>query len=152
MKCPFCESFESQVKDSRPSEDGLSIRRRRICSNCGGRFTTFERIEMREISVIKRSGDKRSFDGAKLLKSISIASRKRNIPNEKLEDIVTRILKKLESHSDGEVTSELIGKLAMSELAEIDQVAYVRYASVYKDFSKASDFSKFISNLKRAND
>lgn len=147
MKCPFCLFPDSQVKDSRPSEDGLIIKRRRLCTNCGGRFTTFERIEIREIKIIKRSGEIRHFDSSKLLKSIELACRKRSITTDQMEEIVSRIIKKLEKYSDGEIDSKIVGKMVMDELSKLDYVAYVRYASVYMDFTKASDFSKFISSL-----
>ncbi|AIF81098.1 hypothetical protein I862_02675 [endosymbiont of Acanthamoeba sp. UWC8] len=147
MKCPFCGFLDSQVKDSRPSEDGLTIKRRRFCPDCGGRFTTYERIEMRELFVIKKGGDKRLFDPSKLLKSMQVAARKRPVEAEQLEEIVSRITKKLEKYGEGEITSQAVGQLVMNELLKIDQVAYVRYASVYKDFAEASDFGKFIENL-----
>lgn len=147
MKCPFCGFLDSQVKDSRPSEDGLTIKRRRFCPDCGGRFTTYERIEMRELFVIKKGGDKRLFDPSKLLKSMQLATRKRPVEDEQLEEIVSRITKKLEKYGEGEITSQAVGQLVMNELLKIDQVAYVRYASVYKDFAEASDFGKFIENL-----
>ncbi|KIE05631.1 Transcriptional repressor NrdR [Candidatus Jidaibacter acanthamoeba] len=147
MKCPFCGFLDSQVKDSRPSEDGLTIKRRRFCPDCGGRFTTYERIEMRELFVIKKGGDKRLFDPSKLLKSMQVAARKRPVDAEQLEEIVSRITKKLEKYGEGEITSQAVGQLVMNELLKIDQVAYVRYASVYKDFAEASDFGKFIENL-----
>lgn len=148
MKCAFCHFSDTQVKDSRPNEDGTCIKRRRFCLNCGARFTTYERIETREIKVIKRNGVEKTFDRIKLLKSIEIAARKRLVNNEQLESIVSNIIKKLEKFGEGEVPSQLIGKLAMSELSLVDHVAYVRYASVYMDFSKPSDFNKFIKNLK----
>jgi transcriptional repressor NrdR len=147
MKCPFCGFLDSQVKDSRPSDDGLTIKRRRFCPDCGGRFTTYERIVMKDIFIIKRNGERRPFDPAKLLKSMQVPARKRPVTNEQLEGIVSKITKKLEKFGEGEITSQAVGQLVMNELAKIDQVAYVRYASVYKDFAEASDFGKFIENL-----
>lgn len=151
MKCPFCNFLDTQVKDSRPSEEYFIIKRRRFCNSCGGKFTTLERIENREIKVIKRCGDIRPFDSTKLLKSLEIATRKRYITVEQLDNIVTKIIKNLEKFSEGEVTSIAIGQLAMNELAQIDQVAYVRYASVYKDFNEISDFINFIKNINYKN-
>src|SRR4051812_46043096 len=147
MKCPFCSFPDSQVKDSRPSDDGLSIKRRRLCINCGARFTTFERIENRELRVIKRSGEIRPFDSSKVLRSIEVACRKRPVTHEQIDEIVSRITKKLEKYGEGEVESKVIGQIVMDELSKIDHVAYIRYASVYMDFTKASDFSKCIDNL-----
>lgn len=151
MKCPFCGFLDSQVKDSRPSDDGLAIKRRRQCPSCGARFTTFERIETREIKVAKKSGDVRPFDINKLVRSIEVAIRKRPISSEQVDEISSKILKKLEKYGEGEVPSKVVGQLVMEELAEIDEVACVRYASVYMDFGKATDFGKFISNLKKEN-
>jgi transcriptional repressor NrdR len=148
MKCPFCGFADSQVKDSRPSDDGLSIKRRRFCPSCGGRFTTFERIETRELKIIKRSGEVRPFDSSKLTRSIEVAIRKRPVSAEQVDEVVTKIMKKLEQYGEGEIESKLVGQLVLDELARIDQVSYVRYASVYMDFSKASDFGKFIANEK----
>lgn len=150
MKCPFCSFVDTQVKDSRPSEDGLSTKRRRLCPNCGGRFTTFERIESRELRIIKKNGESRSFDVNKVVRSIEVAVRKRNVSSEQIDEIVSKIIKKLEKYGEGEVESRIVGELVMDELSRLDQVAYVRYASVYKDFSKASDFSRFIMNIKDA--
>lgn len=151
MKCPFCGFLDSQVKDSRPSDDGLAIKRRRQCPSCGARFTTFERIETREIKVAKKSGDVRPFDINKLVRSIEVAIRKRPISSEQVDEISSKILKKLEKYGEGEVPSKVVGQLVMEELSEIDEVACVRYASVYMDFGKATDFGKFISNLKKEN-
>lgn len=148
MRCPFCTFFDTQVKDSRPSDDGLIIKRRRFCPNCGARFTTFERVEMRELKIVKRSGEKRPFDSSKLSRSIGVAARKRPITQEQIEVIVTKIIKKLEQYGEGEVESKVVGQMVMDELSKLDQVAYVRYASVYMDFSKASDFGKFIANIR----
>jgi transcriptional repressor NrdR len=148
MRCPFCTFFDTQVKDSRPSDDGLIIKRRRLCPNCGARFTTFERVEMRELKIVKRSGEKRPFDSNKLSRSIGVATRKRPITQEQIEVMVTKIIKKLEQYGEGEVESKVVGQMVMDELSKLDQVAYVRYASVYMDFSKASDFGKFIANIR----
>jgi transcriptional repressor NrdR len=147
MKCPFCSFSDTQVKDSRPSDDSLAIKRRRFCTNCGARFTTFERIENRELKVLKRSGEFRPFDSGKLLRSIEVACRKRHINPELLEAIVSRIMKKLEKYGEGEVKSKIVGQMVLEELATLDHVAYVRYASVYMDFTKVTDFSKLIDNL-----
>ena len=148
MKCPFCQSAETSVKDSRDTSEGKVIRRRRHCSNCNGRFTTFERIQLRELVVIKRTGAKRQFDRAKILKSITTALRKRNITDDKIEELTDKIVLELESSSSREINSRMIGQLIMKKLAKIDPVAYIRFASVYKDFSTAADFAKFIGKLK----
>ena len=148
MKCRFCESKNTSVKDSRETDESKVIRRRRHCSNCNGRFTTFERIQFRELVVIKRTGSKRPFDRTKILKSITTALRKRNFTNEDIEKLSDRIVLELESSTTKEIKSKAIGKLIMQELAKIDPVAYIRFASVYKDFSNAQDFAKFISKIK----
>lgn len=148
MKCPFCYAPETLVKDTRETEEGKVIRRRRSCTNCKGRFTTFERIQIRELSVIKKSGAKRPFDRNKILKSISTALRKRNFSDEVIENIANNIILEIESSSARDVESRAIGKLIMSELAKIDPVAYIRFASVYKDFANAQDFAKFIGQIK----
>lgn len=148
MKCPFCEAKNTSVKDSRETDEARVIRRRRHCSNCNGRFTTFERIQFRELVVIKRTGTKRPFDRTKILKSITTALRKRNFTNEDIEQLTERIVLELESLPIKEIKSRAIGKLIMQELAKIDPVAYIRFASVYKDFSNAQDFAKFISKIK----
>ncbi|MEM6338936.1 MAG: transcriptional regulator NrdR [Pseudomonadota bacterium] len=148
MKCPFCESKNTSVKDSRETDESRVIRRRRHCSNCNGRFTTFERIQFRELVVVKRTGSKRPFDRTKILKSITTALRKRNFTNEDIEKLSDRIVLELESSTTKEIKSKAIGKLIMQELAKIDPVAYIRFASVYKDFSNAQDFAKFISKIK----
>lgn len=148
MKCPFCEAKNTSVKDSRETDEARVIRRRRHCSNCNGRFTTFERIQFRELVVIKRTGAKRPFDRTKIFKSITTALRKRNFTNEDIEKLTERIVLELESLPTKEIKSRAIGKLIMQELAKIDPVAYIRFASVYKDFSNAQDFAKFISKIK----
>lgn len=152
MKCQFCGFLDTQVKDSRPSDDGLAIKRRRQCPSCGGRFTTLERIENREIRLVKRSGEIRPFDINKVIRSIEVAVRKRNIDSDTIDSLASRIMKKLERYSDGEIQSQVVGQLVMEELAQLDEVACVRYASVYMEFSKATDFGKFIADLKSGND
>lgn len=149
MKCPFCSFDDTQVKDSRPLEESNVIKRRRQCANCGGRFTTFERIEIREIKVIKRNGQVRPYDSNKLVRSLEVATRKRHVKPEDIEQIVNIISKKLEKYGEGEIESSIIGQLVLEELAKLDEVAYVRYASVYKDFSKAADFGNFIAKIKK---
>lgn len=148
MKCPFCHAPDTLVKDTRETEEGKVIRRRRSCTNCKGRFTTFERIQLRELSVIKKSGAKRPFDRNKILKSISTALRKRNFSDEVIENIANNIILEIESSNARDVESRAIGKLIMSELAKIDPVAYIRFASVYKDFANAQDFARFIGQIK----
>lgn len=152
MKCPFCNFIDTQVKDSRPSEDADSIKRRRYCQNCGARFITIERREIPEIKVVKRSGAKKPFDAQKVLQSLRIATRKRPVSNELLEKIVSHILKKIEKSGETEISSTFIGQLIMNELAKIDQVAYVRYASVYQDFNAVDDFSEFIQRITKQNE
>ena len=147
MKCPFCEFLNTQVKDSRSSDDNSSIKRRRICNNCGAKFTTYEMLEVQEIMVVKRNGSKRPFDVQKILRSLEIATRKRNIENEFLNKIASNIVKKLQKFGEGEVESKIIGELVMSELIKVDQVAYVRYASVYMDFKEVKDFKGLIQIL-----
>ena len=147
MHCPFCGSDDNQVKDSRPVEDGGAVRRRRHCNACGARFTTFERIQLRELVVVKRDGDKTLFDRNKLKRSISIACRKRGVEEEKIERIVNGIVRELEISGETEIETRRLGRLAMERLAELDEVAYVRFASVYEDFSGARDFERFIARL-----
>jgi len=144
MRCPFCGKEDTQVKDSRASEDGATIRRRRLCSSCGSRFTTFERIQLRDLFVIKRNGKKIPFDRDKLMKSMLMALRKRQINDDDIERTVNGIVRQLESNGDNDVHSKLIGELVMNALAEIDNVAYIRYASVYRNFREAKDFEKFV--------
>lgn len=148
MRCPYCSGLNSQVKDSRPADDDTSIRRRRICPDCGGRFTTFERVQLRELTVLKRSGKRISFERDKLERSISIALRKRDIDSERVGRMINGVVRQLENMSDGEVTSEQIGELAMAGLKSLDPIAYVRFASVYKNFSAASDFGAIVDELK----
>ena len=144
MRCPFCGKEDTQVKDSRASEDGATIRRRRLCSSCGSRFTTFERIQLRDLFVIKRNGKKIPFDRDKLMKSMLMALRKRQINDDDIERAVNGIVRQLESNGDNDVHSKLIGELVMNALEEIDNVAYIRYASVYRNFREAKDFEKFV--------
>jgi transcriptional repressor NrdR len=146
MRCPFCGEIESQVKDSRPSEDGAAIRRRRLCPECGGRFTTFERVQLRELTILKRSGRRAPFDREKLVRSISIAMRKRPVDPERIERMVNGIVRQLESMGESELASHIIGELVMKALKSLDDVAYVRYASVYRDFRETVDFAKFLSD------
>ena len=144
MRCPFCGKEDTQVKDSRASDDGATIRRRRLCSSCGSRFTTFERIQLRDLSVIKRNGKKIPFDRDKLMKSMLMALRKRQINDDNIDRAANGIVRQLESSGDSDVQSKLIGELVMNALAEIDNVAYIRYASVYRNFREAKDFEKFV--------
>jgi len=141
MRCPFCAHEASQVKDSRPSEDGAAIRRRRQCEECGARFTTFERVQLRELTVVKKNGDREPFDRAKLERSVAIACRKRDIPAERMERLITSIQRQLETRGD-EVTTSQIGEAVMDGLKALDHVAYIRFASVYKDFSEPGDFAE----------
>jgi len=144
MKCPFCGQAESQVKDSRPSEDGAAIRRRRLCPECGGRFTTFERVQLRELTILKRSGRRTPFDRDKLARSVAIAIRKRPIDPEQVERMISAIVRQLESMGETELPSSAIGELVMKHLKQLDDVAYVRYASVYRDFRETQDFARFL--------
>jgi transcriptional repressor NrdR len=144
MRCPFCGSEESQVKDSRPSEDGAAIRRRRLCPECAGRFTTFERVQLRELTIVKRSGRRTPFDRDKLARSISIAIRKRPVDPERVERMISTIVRQLESMGETELPSSAVGELVMKQLKQLDDVAYVRYASVYRDFRETQDFARFL--------
>jgi transcriptional repressor NrdR len=149
MQCPFCNASDTQVKDSRQAEEGNAIRRRRSCAECGGRFTTFERIQLRELIVIKNSGEKELFDREKLYKSMKTPLRKRPIDAAKLENMVNGIVRQLEAVGDAEISTKQIGELVMQAFAETDQVAYIRYASVYKDFREVSDFNEFVGDLQK---
>ena len=144
MICPFCGNEDTQVKDSRPAEDGAAIRRRRLCGKCEARFTTFERVQLREITIVKRNGRRSVFDRDKLERSFEIALRKRDIDADDVARAINEIVRKLESHADGDVSSEKVGELVMSSLYNLDQVAYVRYASVYRNFREAKDFEAFV--------
>ncbi|MDP6473706.1 MAG: transcriptional regulator NrdR [Alphaproteobacteria bacterium] len=147
MRCPFCGHEDTQVKDSRPTEDNTSIRRRRACPNCGGRFTTFERIQMRELTVIKRNGQRVPFERDKLARSMAIALRKRPVEPDRVDRVINGIVRRLESLGEQEVPSDVIGEMIMEALAGLDSVAYVRFASVYKNFREAKDFEEFIGGL-----
>jgi len=144
MRCPFCSHAESQVKDSRPSEDGAAIRRRRLCPECEGRFTTFERVQLRELTIIKRSGRRTPFERDKLARSISVAIRKRPVDPERVERMISAIVRQLESMGETELPSSAVGELVMQQLKALDDVAYVRYASVYRDFRETQDFANFL--------
>ncbi|WP_425408385.1 transcriptional regulator NrdR [Hyphococcus sp.] len=150
MRCPFCGSDETQVKDSRPAEDGASVRRRRECSACGGRFTTFERVQLRELIVLKSTGKRAPFDRDKLMRSVLIALRKREFEPERVEQMVSGIVRRLEATGESEIESKKIGELVMEGLAKLDDVAYVRYASVYKNFREAKDFEQFLGGMDEA--
>src|SRR6201996_1903569 len=141
MRCPYCGSLETQVKDSRPTEDSASIRRRRVCPDCGGRFTTFERVQLRELIVLKKTGRRVPFDRDKLVRSIAVALRKRPVDSERVERMVSGIVRQLESQGEAEIPSDRIGELVMEGLKALDGVAYVRFASVYRNFREARDFS-----------
>jgi transcriptional repressor NrdR len=144
MRCPFCGHIESQVKDSRPSEEGAAIRRRRLCPACGGRFTTFERVQLRELTILKRSGRRTPFEREKLARSVAIALRKRPVDPDRVERMVSGIVRQLESMGETELASNIVGELVMKALKDLDEVAYVRYASVYRDFKETQDFAKFL--------
>ncbi|AZS21646.1 MULTISPECIES: transcriptional regulator NrdR [unclassified Caulobacter] len=145
MRCPFCGHAESQVKDSRPSEDGAAIRRRRMCPECGGRFTTFERVQLRELIIVKRSGRRSPFDRDKLVRSVGLATQKRPVDPERVERMINGIVRQLESMGETELPSSTVGEMVMKALKSLDDVAYVRYASVYRDFKETSDFAKFLT-------
>jgi transcriptional repressor NrdR len=147
MRCPFCGFEDTQVKDSRPVVDATSVRRRRQCPECGARFTTFERVQLRELTVLKKDGRRVPFDRDKLKRSIAIATRKRGIDDEEIERLVNGIVRRLEKGGDGEVPSTRLGELALEALARLDEVAYVRFASVYRDFADARDFERFIQRM-----
>jgi transcriptional repressor NrdR len=147
MRCPYCGSLDTQVKDSRPTDDSASIRRRRVCPDCGGRFTTFERVQLRELTVVKRSGRRTVFDRDKLQTSIEVALRKRAVAPERIERMVNGIVRQLESSGEGEIASSAIGELVMEGLKALDDVAYVRFASVYKNFREARDFEEILGQL-----
>jgi transcriptional repressor NrdR len=146
MKCPFCGHQDTQVKDSRPSDDGSAIRRRRSCPNCNGRFTTFERVQLRELVILKRNGRRTPFDRDKLERSLGVALRKRPVQAEQVEQMVNRIVRQLESLGETEIASSVVGDFIMKALKGVDEVAYVRYASVYKDFRHTGDFAKFLGD------
>jgi transcriptional repressor NrdR len=147
MRCPYCASLETQVKDSRPTDDSSAIRRRRVCPDCGGRFTTFERVQLRELIVVKRSGRRVVFDRDKLQRSVDVALRKRPVEPERVERMINGIVRQLESLGESEVTSEQVGELVMEGLKGLDEIAYVRFASVYKNFREAKDFEEILGKL-----
>ena len=146
MRCPFCGDDETQVKDSRPTEDNSAIRRRRFCTGCGARFTTFERVQLRELTVLKKGGKREVFDRDKLARSIMIALRKRAVDPDRVDRVINGIVRRLESAGESEIRGETIGELVMEALATLDQVAYVRFASVYRNFREAKDFEAFITD------
>jgi transcriptional repressor NrdR len=147
MRCPFCGSSNTQVKDSRPTEDHTAIRRRRVCLDCSGRFTTFERVQLRELTVVKKSGRRVPFDRDKLMRSVQIALRKRPVEPERIERMASGIVRRLESMGENEISSEVVGKLVMEGLRGLDDVAYVRFASVYRNFREAKDFEDLLGQL-----
>ena len=152
MRCPFCGNADTQVKDSRASEDNSAIRRRRACPDCGGRFTTFERVQLRELSVLKRSGRRTPFDRDKLARSVQVALRKRPVEQERIERMISGVVRQLESMGEGEIKSEQIGQLVMEGLKSLDDVAYVRFASVYRNFREAKDFENLLGELSSEED
>jgi transcriptional repressor NrdR len=147
MRCPFCGNDDSQVKDSRPTDDNAAIRRRRFCPACGARWTTFERVQLRELIVVKKDGEKSPFDRDKLARSLSIALRKRPVGDDRIERIVNSIQRRLETLGESEIPTKVVGEMVMENLRELDQVAYVRFASVYKNFREAKDFEEFVEQI-----
>ncbi|MBX6320586.1 MAG: transcriptional repressor NrdR [Rhodospirillaceae bacterium] len=147
MRCPFCGNEDTQVKDSRPTDDHAAIRRRRQCPNCGARFTTFERVQLRELTVIKSHGAREPFDREKMMRSMQVALRKRPVDPERLERVVNGLVRRLESSGESEIPSKVIGEMVMDALSKLDPVAYVRFASVYRDFREAKDFEEFVGKL-----
>jgi len=148
MRCPFCAHDDSQVKDSRPTEDSTAIRRRRQCEGCGARFTTFERVQLREVTVIKSDEAREPFDREKIARSVTLACRKRNVAPERIDQLASGIQRQIETLGESEVTSKVIGQMVMDGLRQLDSVAYIRFASVYRDFSEARDFEEFASNVR----
>lgn len=147
MRCPFCGNDDTQVKDSRPTEDNSAIRRRRFCASCGARFTTFERVQLRELTVVKNGHQREPFDREKLLRSMKVALRKRPVDTERIDRVVNSIVRQLESSGETEIPSKQIGSMVMDALAQLDKIAYIRYASVYKDFREVADFNEFVGHL-----
>ena len=147
MRCPFCSNKDSAVNDTRSTEDNTAIRRRRVCEGCGSRFTTYERIQLRDLVVIKKNNQREQFDRDKMYRSLSLALRKRNVDQEKIEKIINAIVRRLENSGESEIQTNLIGEYIMDALSNLDQVAYVRFASVYKNFREAKDFEDFLGNL-----
>ena len=150
MRCPFCGTDDTQVKDSRPTEDNAAIRRRRLCPNCAARFTTFERVQLRELTVVKKNAQREPFERDKLARSIYVALRKRPVEPERVERVINSIVRQLESSGESDIPSDVIGELVMEALATLDQVAYVRFASVYRNFREARDFENFVGTLSEA--
>jgi transcriptional repressor NrdR len=150
MRCPFCAHDDSQVKDSRPTEDNTAIRRRRQCESCGARFTTFERVQLREVTVIKSGGRREMFDRGKIEQSVTLACRKRRVETERIDQLVSGIQRQVETAGEAEIPSAKIGEMVMEGLRQIDSVAYIRFASVYRDFSEARDFEEFVSTIRDA--
>ena len=147
MRCPYCGSLDTQVKDSRPTDDSASIRRRRVCPDCGGRFTTFERVQLRELTVIKKSGRRAPFDRDKLVRSVQIALRKRPVDPERVDRMINGLVRQLENQGESEIPSDTIGELVMQGLKTLDEVAYVRFASVYRNFREARDFGPILDEF-----
>jgi transcriptional repressor NrdR len=147
MRCPFCGHDDTQVKDSRPTEDNSAIRRRRFCPACGSRFTTFERVQLRDLTIVKKTGQKEPFDRNKIMRSIELAVRKRPVDQERIERVVNGIQRRLESMGESEIPSATVGEMVMDALAQLDPVAYVRFASVYRNFREAKDFETFVGKL-----
>ena len=147
MRCPFCGADDTQVKDSRPTDDRGAIRRRRFCPNCAARFTTFERVQLRELTVLKKNGHREPFDRDKLARSIYVALRKRPVESERVERTINTLVQKLETSGDNEIPSDMIGELVMEALSTLDQVAYIRFASVYRNFREAKDFGEFLGRI-----
>ena len=152
MKCPYCGADDTQVKDSRPTEDNTAIRRRRYCGACGSRFTTFERVQLRELTVVKKTGRRVPFDRDKLMRSVQIAMRKRPVEPERIERMVSGLVRRLESMGESDIKSDMVGRFVMEGLRGLDDVAYVRYASVYKNFREAKDFEEFLGELSGVED
>ena len=147
MRCPFCGHHDTQVKDSRPSEDGATIRRRRYCPVCDSRFTTFERVQLRELTIVKKDGERRTFDRDKIVRSMALAMRKSPVDSEKVELAINQLVKKLETMGESDIPSGKVGELVMEALKSLDLVAYIRFASVYRDFREAKDFEQFVDEL-----
>lgn len=147
MRCPYCGFADTQVKDSRPTEDGSAIRRRRVCPECGGRFTTFERVQLRELTVVKRSGKRVPFDRDKLMKSIQVALRKRPVDPDRVERLVSGIVRQLEASGESDISSEYVGRIVMEALKQLDDVAYIRFASVYRNFHEMREFQQLIGEM-----
>ena len=152
MRCPFCGHEDSQVKDSRPTEDGAAIRRRRQCEGCGARFTTFERIQLRDLYILKKDGARQAFDRSKLERSIAIACRKRPIDPDRIDRLVSAIQRQIETSGESEIPADTVGQMVMDGLKALDSVAYIRFASVYKDFTEARDFEEFAGSVKDADE